>query len=794
VRDSTKEPNGIFRGNMMSSTTSESRGRSRLARLLAATSGFLKTGPGTVLQVLVLAALVWAAYGNGLHGPFVFDDWHVIRDNPAVRGPADIPSFFVDTTKFSILKGNRDYRPLFLTSMALCWWAGGGKTLPFHLVSVTIHMVNVLLLFFVLRLMFSRWLDPVGGLSEWGRRWGAFIAAALFAVHPLATQSVNYISSQSVPMAALFYLLAFLLFLLAWAREGALTGPARWVLIAGSCLAYFLALLGKPIAVTFPLVLLIWEGSLGGTVWQRRSGLTGNGQWRRLLKHLPYWGITLAYLIMRKTVSPQAFGDETPFRPPISHYLTETKALVFYYLKLALWPLGLNVDREYPVSDSLFEWKVLAAILVLVAAAVVIYRFRRHGNLVFWSLWFPACLLVTTYIVILGQVVNEHRVYLSLAGLCALAGLLLVRLWEALPVRFWDSTLGSRSGKVTLGFLIILALAALAWGTVARNRVWSTEFSLWENAVLNQGTFRAHMNYGLALEAAGRAEEALAEFEKAVEMKAGSYPLINLGLAYLRRGREDEALAKLEAAVRQWEDLPEGHLYLARGLKQVGRTEEAEKELRRAIELRPDYMKAWRNLARFLEEEGRTSETLAAYRRLQELDPGKPWIEEKIRRLVETGSNLALQIQRAIDERGRGDLDRALAILERARPYAPAEPDVLFNLAFTHQRRGDRAEAIALYEELLEVAPEHLHGLFNLAYAYRDGSSRGEWTRSAELFAQVVELEPARTEAVSHLATVLWKLGREEEAVRYDRLFLEKGGHADLMQRSRDRLAGRTAE
>ena len=77
--------------------------------------------PGTLIQVLVLAVLVWAVYGNALRGPFIFDDWQVIRDNPDVRGPADVPGFFVDTSKFSILENNRDYRPMFLSSMALCW-------------------------------------------------------------------------------------------------------------------------------------------------------------------------------------------------------------------------------------------------------------------------------------------------------------------------------------------------------------------------------------------------------------------------------------------------------------------------------------------------------------------------------------------------------------------------------------------------------------------------------------------------------------------------------------------------
>lgn len=106
------------------------------------------------LRILILTALVCLAYGNSLHNGFHFDDFHVITENPAVRGISGIPSFILDATTFSIVPGNRDHRPIFLTSMALSWWAGRGSTLLFHLVSVTIHISNVLLLFFIFRWFF----------------------------------------------------------------------------------------------------------------------------------------------------------------------------------------------------------------------------------------------------------------------------------------------------------------------------------------------------------------------------------------------------------------------------------------------------------------------------------------------------------------------------------------------------------------------------------------------------------------------------------------------------------------
>jgi hypothetical protein len=168
----------------------------------------------TLIKTAILCCLVWLAYANSLHGPFEFDDWHVIPENPSVRGPSDIPRFFTDVSAFSILPGNRDYRPLFLTSMALSWWVGNGSTWPFHVVSITLHMGCVLLVFFVLRRLLATSKASAEVFSKEEAGWAGFLGAALFAVHPLATEAVTYISSQSIPMAAFFYLLAFTMFIL----------------------------------------------------------------------------------------------------------------------------------------------------------------------------------------------------------------------------------------------------------------------------------------------------------------------------------------------------------------------------------------------------------------------------------------------------------------------------------------------------------------------------------------------------------------------------------------------------
>lgn len=140
-----------------------------------------------------------------------------------------------------------------------------------------------------------------------------------------------------------------------------------------------------------------------------------------------------------------------------------------------------------------------------------------------------------------------------------------------------------------------------------------------------------------------------------------------------------------------------------------------------------------------------------------------------------------------------GSLDKEVAEKKIQTPEldrGKTASNALFDQAFAAQRAGRRDECIGLYERLLALAPRHRQGTFNLAYAYRYGDSAEDWNRSVALFQRVLEIDPGYSEAIHHLAAVYWKLERREEAIRYDRLYLEEGEHEDLKAASRRRLAG----
>ncbi|MHC5114391.1 MAG: tetratricopeptide repeat protein [Planctomycetota bacterium] len=711
-----------------------------------------------------LVALVVAVYANSVRAPFQFDDWHVISDNPAIRDLGAIPSYFADIDRFSILPGNRDYRPVFLTAMAVAWWLGDGSSAPFHVISIALHAANVLLLLAIFRRVLADG-DP---RRRRAATWAAALGAALFAAHPLATESIVYVSSQSVALAAFFYLLSFWLFLVAHDR-GRVTGRARWICRAGSWLAYFTALLSKSIAISLPLNLLLWDALLGpraeeteGQPLGRRIAAFARG----LPKHLPYWGLSLAFIGVRAGAFAGAkFGGDEHIRPALTHYLTQTKAIVLLYLKMAIAPVGLNVDRDYPLVVSPVEGPMVLAFVVILLAVYLLVRWRRRRALVFWSLWFPVGLLLTSYGVILRQVVNEHRVYLSLAGFCGVVSVLLYWLREA------------RGGARTATVFMLAVIAVFSVLTNERNRVWASTLSLWRDAAQGDGTWRAHMNYGQSLRTAGHLEEAIVELERAVEMGPYAYAHLNLGLAYIDAGRTDEGVGHLETATRLF-PTPEVLLYHGRGLQQVGRLDEAERQMRAALEQQPDSLKGHDFIARLLHEAGRSDQALEHLRRLAQLDPDRADVPGRIRR-----AERAL----GLEALGDGRYVKAITLLDAELDRAPTDTELLFALGFAQQQTGARTAAITTYERLRVVDPRNRQGTFNLAYALLEGNDRAQWRRAAALFGEVLEIDPTYVESIFHRASAYWKLGDAEQGRAYDRDYLDVGDHPDLRRRARER-------
>lgn len=589
---------------------------------------------------MALSALVMVTYAGSLGGSFHYDDFHSLVHNPAVRGLGNVPAFFDDPRMFSVDAGKSMYRPLLLLTYAIQYAAHEYHASAFLAGNILIHLGCVLLLW-----RLARRLGP--GLSP----GTAVAAAALFAVHPVAGEPVNYVSSRSESLAALFVLGALLLHL----RVGE---DRRWWV--GSLSMFLAGLLTKATAAVVPLL-------VGGReVW------CGAG-WREIIRRVaPYALLMVGYVAWLS--SRQLLPDDRaePVRSLSVQLATQLKA-VPWYLHLLSMPVHQSVDPAFAQGawSSPMVWLGVALLL----SAVVLLR-CAIGAWRWWSLW-PVLVSLPASAVPLNVLVNEHRIYLAAAGLCVP--------FAAIARR---SGLGWLSRWPALGLILVLAVLS-----TQRNAVWESEKTLWADAVAHapRGA-RVRVHLGNALREEGRLAAARRQFEQALVREPQNLAaLANLASIYyeLAAGEEQGAnsesstkfLAVAEQHYRRVLSIDDSHREALTNLGNVYRLHgdgaAAARQYRRAAETHPGHPDAWANLADLAFDSGDYALAAELRERVVTLEPTR---SEGFRRL---GDALAYG----------GNLAAASEAYDRACRLDPNALGACYNLAETLRARGNAAYA-----------------------------------------------------------------------------------------------------
>ncbi|MFH1569247.1 MAG: Wzy polymerase domain-containing protein [Gemmatimonadota bacterium] len=647
-----------------------------------------------ILSGVAVAGTCALCYANSLHGAFHYDDFHSIVENRAVRSLGNVPRFFVDPTAFSADSEKAMYRPLLLVTYALNHRLGGYGVEGYHVVNIGLHAAAALLVWLLARQL-------------WPGRRAALVAALLFAVHPLATEPVNYISSRSELLAATLYLAALLLYL----RRDA-GGPQR----LGSLACFALALLSKSTAVTLPAVLLAYEYLRADRRRAWRQRLAGPARALRW-----YWLLAAGYLA---TISLNGFlghSLESPVRGGLVQLATQLKALP-YYLKLLFYPWGLSVEHQFAESTSLGDGTVLAGFALVASLVGVALAAPRRSPMsgaaaASWSL----LVLLPASAMPLNVLVNERRLYLVVAVLAlALAGML------------------GRRERWAIG----LCLPVLALLTASRNHAWESELSLWEDAAARAPRMpRVQTNLGKALQQAGDWDGALAAYERSLALDdrhGDAYN--NIGTVLHQRGDLALAIDWYERGIERYPRETRIYLNLAQALAQQGQVPEALQVYARALAIDPGDATAWSNYAEALLRRRDWAGAAQAARRAVELAPERP----------EPYNNLANAYSAMGDDAGAVRM-YALA-LERAEQDRAA---ILVNLADSELRLGDNAAARAALEQALAADPRSARGHYHLGRVESgDGhaeAAAGSWRRALELDSTYVPAMVALGEMESEL-------------------------------------------
>lgn len=676
--------------------------------------------------ILVLAA--FAAYHNSFSGPFLYDDGPAIKENPTIRQLWPLSTVLSPPNDSGVTVNGR---PLVNLSLALNYALGGTEVRGYHVLNLAIHIFAGLTLFGLVRrslqlpTLQSRFPD------ENTRLLLALTVALLWTLHPLQTESVTYVIQRAESLVGLFYLLTFYCFV----RSVSSSRPAVWQ--ASTVVACLCGMASKEVMASAPLLVLLYDRALV-------SGSFSEA-WRRHQRI--YFGLAATWVLLGVLMAGTGNrGGTAGFGAGgVSSwdYALTSALAIGKYLKLTVWPSPLVFDYGTAVETRLLP-VLPQGIMIVALVAATFYALWRHPVLGFLGIWFFAILGPSSSIIpIATETMAEHRMYLALVPLIALAVLGLVPL------------LGRRS------VFAFLALAVGAgWLTYQRNEDYRDDLRLWRDTQQKYpSNSRAHNNVGEALSRQDKLAEAIEAFREAVRLLPNYVDAIdNLGNTLTQLGRPAEALPLLERALRLKPGYAPTYNNLGNALYNLKRPDEALSHFVEAIRLKPEYGEAHNNLAVVLTDFDRAAEAI-------------PHLQDALR-YKENYADAHYNLGNALTKLGREA--EAVDQFRTALQLKPTHAEANNNLGGVLFRLGKTAEAKTLYETAVRLKPDYADAQNNLGVAlFKEDRVLEAFDRFATAVRLNADYQDARknlaevAEQLITLGAVAFQSGKMEEARRY---------------------------
>jgi tetratricopeptide (TPR) repeat protein len=667
-----------------------------------------------------LVAGVFLVYQPAWRGGFVMDDdTHVTC--PELRSWQGLQRIWLD------VGATTQYYPLLHSVFWFEHRLWGDATLGYHLLNILLHAVAALMVAGILR----RLAVP-----------GAYLAAAIFALHPVQVESVAWVSELKNTLSAVFYLGAMLSYL----KFDHTRSKWRYGL---ALLLFVLALLSKTVTATLPAAVLVifW--------WQR-----GRLKWKKdVAPLLPFFALGAAAGVFTAWVERKLIGAEgEAFTFSLLERGLIAGRAIWFYLGNLFWPADLVfVYPRWQVSQGAW-WQYLFP-LATAALLLALWKLRRRTRaplaaaLFFVGTLFPVLGFLNVYPFIYSFVADHYQYLASLGAITlASAGLTLaLRRWND-----WRQPAGQ-------GFCLLLVgtLAILSW---RQSRMYADAETLYRTTIdRNPECWLAHNNLGWELADRGQVDEAIAHFKRALEIKP-DYELAQNNLGLFSAGRGQHRAARIYT-------LDQLHNNLGLSLAGRGKFDEAIAQYKQALEIKPDYAEAHNNLGAALAGSGQLNEAIAHYQKALEIDPN----------FVGAHNNLGNLLA------GCGEIDEAVAHYQRALEIKPDYAEAHNDLGAALAGRGQFDEALAHYQQALKIKPGYAEAHSNLANIL---ASRGQFDEAIAHYQKALEIDPHFAAAHNNLANVLASRGQFDEAVgHYQKALKIKPDHAEAQKNLRSVLA-----
>ncbi|MEE3348115.1 MAG: tetratricopeptide repeat protein [Nitrospinota bacterium] len=677
--------------------------------------------PNPFYPKLVLVAVIGLAYGNTFLNAFHFDDIPSILEKPWIRGLDKIPQFL-----FSFFQ-----RPLVILSFNINYAFSEFSVWSYHLFNIIFHVLATLLVY----QLAHRVLDYLKEFSpQKGFAFFPFYVAMIFALHPLNTQSVTYISSRSSLLVTVFYLGSLILFFKGF-KTWKETGRKGWGHFLGSGICFLLGGFSKETIVTLPAMLFLFHFYFISRETPK-AWIATNAKWVFLLA-IPL----LAFVGYKQLAAGGLLSASSAYLQPGTWFLTQTSVVPFEYFRKMLFPFNMNIDIDFPILSDWLQSESWLGMVVLGLFIIFWVRISSHSSetdsleagrrcVGFGMAWILLTLLPTSSFIPLLDVAVEHRTYLPVVGFVFMfaGGFGCVRTWcKEVSPRF------SFPATKLVNSCAVLILLCFSIGVIIRNGDWKDEVTLWTDAKKKSPNLvRPYNNVGEAYDKLGKYDEAIVEFEGALKIEPNYFfGLNNLGNIYGKQRKLPQAIGYFQRALEQKPDYSPAHYNLARAFHLTGKRQEAAESYRKAIKSNPYFEQAFYNLAYLAMElslfdeaiqnfkkflamqpnhskahfglgnglmmKGHLDLALAEYRKSAQLDPqfAFPYLNM---------ANIQMQTK---------NIPAAIENFEKALSINPTMPAVHLSLGMVyHQFHGNKEKALGHLKESLHLAPDQPRAKF----------------------------------------------------------------------------------
>jgi Flp pilus assembly protein TadD len=559
-----------------------------------------------VLVCLVSVAVYLPALENGFVN---WDDNDYVYNNPNMKtAPVDFLVWAFSTSR----TGN--WHPFTWLSLRGDYAFWRLDPMGYHLSGVLLHGLNTMLVVLLAGVLLKRGLPSQKGAVL----FGASVVGVIFGLHPFHVESVAWISERKDVLYAFFWLISLL------AYTGYTSAPSvkqRRFLFLLCFISFALSALSKPMAVTLPVVLLILDYYPFRRFDQKSIFIKV-----ALLEKLPFFllsgALSLVTIVVQKQEGAVMAIDYLSLWARLAGAV---KALGFYLAK-TVWPTGLVPFYPLDPAISLLAWENMLSLIVILSITAVSVKLWRRVPL-FIAAW---CYFLITLLPVLGiiqvgsQAMADRYMYLPMAGPLMIIGAAGAITWK-------------KGGLVRYLFLLffIFFSVSISVTTVKQISVWRNSVSLWEYVISKKPEATlAHIDLGLAYNKQGRTEDAINQFQVALQINFDNAPVHNhLGLAYKKQGRTEDAILEFITAAQLDNQYAKPHNNLGIIYFDQGRSDEAMKEFLTAIRIDPEQIEAHRNLGVLYIETGRLKDAVKEFQIASNLAPDNAELRENLEML-----------------------------------------------------------------------------------------------------------------------------------------------------------------